>query len=81
MFDTKSSQIPRTFLWLFSQTFGLDYSPLNSATLSCSSEVTLMLGSTIELTHPRKEDEKYWEEEKGRKHLILVGDSVRVFFK
>ena len=42
MFDTKSSQIPRTFLWLFSQTFGLDYSPLNSATLSCSSEVTLV---------------------------------------
>ena len=41
MFDTKSSQIPRTFLWLFSQTFGLDYSPLNSAMLSCSSEVTL----------------------------------------
>jgi hypothetical protein len=40
-----------------------------------------MLGSTIELTHPGKEDEKYWEEEKGRKHLILVGDSVRVFFK
>ena len=41
-FNTKSSQIPRTFLWLFSQTFRLVYSPLNSATLSCSSEVTLL---------------------------------------
>ena len=41
MFDTKSSQIARTFLWPFSWTFGLAYSPLNSATLNCSSEVTL----------------------------------------
>ena len=40
-FNTKSSQISRTFLWPFSQTFGLVYSPLNSAKLSCSSEVTL----------------------------------------
>ena len=30
------------FTWPFSQTFGLDYSPLNSDKLSCSSEVTLM---------------------------------------
>ena len=36
-FDTKS----RVFLWLFSQNFGLAYSPLSSAKLSCSSEVTL----------------------------------------
>ena len=42
MSDTKSSQIAKTFLWQFSWTFGLAYSPLNSATLSCSSEVTLM---------------------------------------
>ena len=42
MFDTKLSQIARTFLWLFSQTSGLVYSPLNSATLNCSSEVTLL---------------------------------------
>ena len=34
-FDTKSSQIGRTF--------GLAYSPLNSAMVSCSSEVTLRL--------------------------------------
>ena len=40
-FNTKSSQKPRTFSWPFSQTFSLVYSPLNSTTLSCSSEVTL----------------------------------------
>ena len=40
-FDTKSSHIARTFLWPFLQTFGHAYSPLNSAMLSCSSEVTL----------------------------------------
>ena len=40
-FDTRSSQIAKTFLWSFSQTFGLAYSPLISATLSFSSEVTL----------------------------------------
>ena len=40
-FNTKSSQISRTFLWPFSETFGLVYSPLNSAKLSCLSEVTL----------------------------------------
>ena len=40
-FNTKSSQIPKTFLWPFSYIFGLVYSPLNSAKLSCSSEVTL----------------------------------------
>ena len=34
--------MPRTFLWPFSQTFSLFYSSLNSATLSCSSEVTLI---------------------------------------
>ena len=33
--------MPKAFLWLFSQTFGLAYSPLSSAKLSCSSEVTL----------------------------------------
>ena len=43
IFNTKSSQIPGTFLWPFSYTFGLAYSPLNSSTLSCSSEVTLTL--------------------------------------
>ena len=37
----KKKQITKTFLWPFSQTFGLAYLPLNSATLSCSSEVTL----------------------------------------
>ena len=42
MIDTKSSQITRTFLWLFSYTFCLAYSPLNSAMLSFSSEVTLL---------------------------------------
>ena len=42
-FESQSIQIPRTFLWLFSQTFGLAYSPLNSAKLTCSSEVTLLL--------------------------------------
>ena len=42
-FNSKSSQIARTFLRLFSKTFGLAYSPLNSATLSCSSEVTLVV--------------------------------------
>ena len=41
MFDTKSNQIAISFLWSFSQTFGFAYAPLNSATLSCSSEVTL----------------------------------------
>ena len=41
--STKSSQIARTFLWPFLLTFGLAYSPLNSATLSCSSEVTLTM--------------------------------------
>ena len=39
--DSKSSQSARSFLWPFSYTFGHAYSPLNSATLSCSSEVTL----------------------------------------
>ena len=42
MFDTKSSQITRIFLWMFSQTFALALPPLNSAMLSCSSEVTLI---------------------------------------
>ena len=32
---------PRTFLWPFLLTFGLAYSPLNSAKLCCSSEGTL----------------------------------------
>ena len=43
-FDTKSNQITRNFSWpfsLFIDSFGLTYSPLNSATLSWSSEVTL----------------------------------------
>ena len=40
-FCSESIQIPRTFLWLFSLTFGLAYSPLNSTKLNCSSEVTL----------------------------------------
>ena len=31
-----------TFVWLFSYTFGMAYSPLNSATLNCSSEITLL---------------------------------------
>ena len=41
-FNTKSSQIARTFVWPFSWTFGLAYSPLKSATPNCSSEITLM---------------------------------------
>ena len=41
-FNSKSSQIAKIFLRPFSQAFGLAYSPLNSATLSCSSEVTLL---------------------------------------
>ena len=32
----------RTFVWPFSWTFGLSYSPLKSATPNCSSEITLM---------------------------------------
>ena len=40
-FNTKSNPIPRNFLWPFSYTFSLVYSPLNSA--SCSIEVTLNL--------------------------------------
>ena len=47
MFDIKSSQIARTFLQPFLYTFGLAYSPLNSATLNCSSEVTLWKGSSL----------------------------------
>ena len=39
--NTKSNQIIRTFLLPFSWIFGLVYFPLNSATLSCSSVVTL----------------------------------------
>ena len=42
-FVTKLNQIPGTFLWSFSLTFDLAYSPLNSAKLSCSSEVTLLI--------------------------------------
>ena len=49
-FDTKLSQIPRTFLWPISQTFGLAYLPLNSAKLSCSSEVTLKNRLLLALT-------------------------------
>ena len=39
-----SKSIPKVFLWPFSQTFGLTYSPLDFANLNCSSEVTLILG-------------------------------------
>ena len=42
-FITELNQIPGTFLWSFSLTFDLAYSPLNSAKLSCSSEVTLLI--------------------------------------
>ena len=42
-FVTELNQIPGTFLWSFSLTFDLAYSPLNSAKLSCSSEVTLLI--------------------------------------
>ena len=38
---SKSNQIFRTHLWPFSKTFDFSYSPLNSAKLNCSSEVTL----------------------------------------
>ena len=53
-FNTKSNQIPRTFLRPFSYTLGLTYPTLNSATLSYSSEVTLTtiyfdLDSTVKL--------------------------------
>ena len=50
----QTKYIPKTFLSPFSKTFGLVYSRWNSATLICSSEVTLMhntilntIGSTI----------------------------------
>ena len=42
-FITELNQIPGRFLWSFSLTFDLAYSPLNSAKLSCSSEVTLLI--------------------------------------
>ena len=52
-FHSKSIQIPRTFLWPFSETFGLTYSPLNSAKLNCSSEVTLKVwGPAVPLFFP-----------------------------
>ena len=38
---SKKKQITKKKLWPFSQTLGLAYLPLNSVTLSCSSEVTL----------------------------------------
>jgi hypothetical protein len=69
-FDTKSqaksSQIARPFLWPFLQTFGLGYSPLNSATLSCSSEVTLIplsrAGKDVDVTISNDvEDESFVE--------------------
>ena len=41
MLITKSNQIARTIFYPFSQTFCLAYSPLNPATLRCSSEVTI----------------------------------------
>ena len=44
MFNTRSRQIARTFLLPYLWIFSLVYSPLNSATLSCSSEVTLCKG-------------------------------------
>ena len=43
MSNNKLNLIPKTFLWPVSQTLGITYSPLNSATLSCSSEVTLKM--------------------------------------
>ena len=66
-FNTKSNQIPRTFLWPFSLTFGLAYPLLNSATLSCSSEVTLLCNTMGFLDHwvkfyhfwPKHDDEKW----------------------
>ena len=42
-FNTKSMKISKIFVWSFTKTFGLTYSPLNSAKLSFSSEVTLWL--------------------------------------
>ena len=57
MFDTKSSQIPRTFLWLFSQTFGLDY----------SSEVTLVELHALYtgfLLKPERKESNIWTCEK-----------------
>ena len=52
-FNTNSNQIPRTFLWPFSLTFGLVYSPLNSAMVSCWSEVTLYSLYSTYLTFQR----------------------------
>ena len=40
-------KIKPNLLWPFSQTFGLAYLPLNSAKLSCSSEVTLTLSENM----------------------------------
>ena len=61
--------MPRTFLLLFSQTFVLDYSPLNSATLSFSSEVTLhrYAGSA-----PKQVNYSPWTEVALRENLIIV---------
>ena len=57
VFNTKLCQTPRTSLRPFSWTFGLAYSSLNSAKLSCSSEVTLILSRHIWLSNkfPAKE--------------------------
>ena len=52
-FNTKSNKTPRTFLWPFSLTFGLVYSPLNSAMVSCWSEVTLYSLYSTYLTFQR----------------------------
>ena len=49
-FNSKSSQIAKTFLRPLSQAFGLACLPLNSATLSCSSEVTLESRIAVEMT-------------------------------
>ena len=65
-FYTKSSQIARTFHGCFHlQTFGLVYSPLNSATLSCLSEVTLFYINQAFMLHlcTLHQQVSIWEEE------------------
>ena len=42
--EFQSIQIPGTFLWPLSYNFDIAFSPLDSAKLSCSSEVTLFQG-------------------------------------
>ena len=54
IFDTKSNQIARIFSWSFSLTFGLIYSPLNSA---------VQWGNSKEGDEYYDDDEEYYDDE------------------